>query len=462
VVKRSRISSVRTGAALCAPFAFLVSLVLLVPPAGGQEADYYGEVRKGELFRIPVVIEDFTNGTPAGSGEVLFSGGQRAEDVLARDLTFTDIVQAVRERSGAPREAGPRLDVDGQPIARPVQARVRGRWSHARGGPRLAMELIDETSGRTIVECDYPLFPDGETQPDRWQIHLWADEVTRYLTGSPGCAASRIAFVRETEGGKELFLVDWDGAEEEPVTEFGSILVAPSWHPSGRRLIFTSYHQEQPSLVSFDLPGRRMVTISAAKTPTAAAYSPNGRQVAFAATTSGDAEIFVSRFDGSQARRLTMHPGIDTAPSWSPSGNRLVFTSDRGGTPQLYIMDADGSNLVPLTSGESGRWNDSPDWSSDGRRIVYVNGLDGRFDLALVGADGLGWRRLTEGGGCEDPHWAPDGRHVVFARKTGGVRNLWVIDTDSGRLRQLTASRAHTYNPAWSPVTEKRIRASGG
>ncbi|MFH1144888.1 MAG: hypothetical protein V1774_10135 [Candidatus Eisenbacteria bacterium] len=435
------------------------ALSLLAPGTARGQAEYSGEVRKSELFQVPIVVEDFDADLPGGAEAVLFSGGERAEDVLIRDLLYTDAFQIIRERKGAAREAGPRLDVRGALVDRPVQARVQGRLEKGRRGPHLTLRLIEEASRDEIIACGYDLLQEGEDGPDRWQIHLWSDEVTRYLTGAPGCAATRIAFTREVGAAKEIHLIDWDGEEQEEVTGLGSILVSPGWHPGGGKLAFTSYHRGQPILVSLDLGSRRMITLSTASTPTAAAYSPNGRQIAFSATPTGNAEIYVARADGSQPRRLTLDPGIDTAPDWSPSGERLVFTSDRGGTPQLYIVDADGSNLIQLTFG--GRWNDSPDWSPDGRRVVHVCGSDGRFDLAVIGVDGMGWRRLTEGGGCEDPHWAPDSRHVVFARSDRGSRSLWILDVDSGTLRQLTPSKTQTYNPAWSPLADRRIRAEG-
>ena len=439
--------------AACAALLLLFAAV----PAHGQ-GEYFGEVRKTELFRIPIVVEDFGIELPAGISAIYDSRGERAEDVLAQDLLFTDAFLVMREPAGVGAPLGGRLDIRGLPVDQPIQARVRGRVEPGKGGARFELTLVEESSQAEIISCSYPAIPEGESEPDRWQMHLWADEVTRYLTGSPGCAATRIAFIREIQGGKELFLIDWDGHEEEAVTGFGSVIVAPAWHPAGHRLAFTTYHHGPPNLVALDLGTRRMITLSAGPTPTACAYSPDGRQVAFSTTAGGNAEIYVARADGSQPRRLTFDPGIDTAPSWSPSGDRLVFTSDRSGTPQLYIMDADGSNLVRLTF--SGKWNDSPDWSPNGRWIAHVCSIEGKFDLALVGADGLSGGRLTEGGGCEDPRWAPDSRHLVFARQQGGLRNLWILDVDSGELRQLTGSRAQTYNPAWSPPAEQRLRAS--
>jgi TolB protein len=201
-----------------------------------------------------------------------------------------------------------------------------------------------------------------------------------------------------------------------------------------------------------------VTTLSTDPMPSAAAFSPDGKEIAFSSSRDGNAEIYIAHADGSRLRRLTFHPGIDTAPTWSPSGRRLAFTSDRTGTPQIFVVDRDGGNVEQLTF--SGEWNDSPDWSPRADRIVHVSHCDEGFELALIQADGSNWQRLTVGGGCENPRWAPDGRHVVFARSRSGTRNLWVLGVDSGRVRELTVSREPSYNPAWSRPSQERPGAA--
>ena len=436
-----------------------------VSPAWGQ-AEVYLEVRKSDLFRTPIVIEDFVSALgedmagAVGVSTGILAGNERAEEVLARDLLYSDAFIVIREAPGD--TAGSlHVDIQGRPVERAVRARLQGRLTGRRDSPRLEAVLVDGSSHERILERRYDTVPIGLSAAlDPWQIHRLADEIAFYLTGTPGCAATCIAFVRtEPNGSKELHLIDWDGHGDQALTSLGSILLSPGWDPAGSRLAFTSYRQGQPRLVSLRLADGRLTTLWSGATPGAPAYSPDGKQIAFSATDEGNAEIYAARADGSQARRLTLHPGIDTSPSWAPSGERLVFTSDRCGKPQLFIMDADGANLAQITF--TGDWNDSPDWSPQGNRIVHVSLIEKRFELALIRADGTGWQRLTKGGGCENPSWAPDGRHVVFARSLGGLRNLWVLDVDSGSLRQLTSSASQSYNPAWSPATRERIRASG-
>lgn len=431
---------------------------LVAPAAFGQEAEVYLEIQKWDYFRVPLLVEDFAADELAGRGLLAprLSTGALAEDLLAQDLELSDAFQVVRVRRGALPDGGLLIDTGGRPVDRAPQASVSGELRWRDGAVVLEARLIDLGSREPIFREDFAL--SGRDAPgiaDRWAVHRLSDRITRYLTGVPGCAATRIAHISAATGSKEIHLIDWDGYGKGTLTALGSILVSPAWHPAQPRLACTSFHAGQPQLVAIEVGTRALTTLATGGTPSAPAYSRDGRWIAYASSESGDAEIYVARGDGSQRRRITFSPGIDTAPSWSPSGDRLVFTSDRAGRPQLFVTDADGASVDQLTFG--GSWNDSPDWSPLSDRIVHVCQIEGRFELAVISAAGMQWRRLTSGGGCENPRWAPDGRHVVFARSSRGDRQLWVLDVTSGALRQLTASPGGSYNPAWSGALAERL-----
>jgi len=76
------------------------------------------------------------------------------------------------------------------------------------------------------------------------------------------------------------------------------------------------------------------------------AYSPSGKQIAFARLTSGSG-IFVMNDDGTEVTRVTTGP--DRAPRWSPDGKRIAFDSFRDGSHDIYVINVDGTGLTNLT-----------------------------------------------------------------------------------------------------------------
>ena len=53
-------------------------------------------------------------------------------------------------------------------------------------------------------------------------------------------------------------------------------------------------------------------------------------------------------------RRLTSVPGFDGDPAWSPDGRQIVFESTRSGNSDIWVMNADGTNPRDITAEEPG------------------------------------------------------------------------------------------------------------
>ncbi len=102
----------------------------------------------------------------------------------------------------------------------------------------------------------------------------------------------------------ELFVMDRDGSNLRQVTRLGGANFAPSWHPDGKRLIFSSNH-----------------------------HNPKGRNF----------DLFLINVDGTGLERITFNDTFDGFPMFSPDGKHLVFASNRDakaeGETNVFIAD---------------------------------------------------------------------------------------------------------------------------
>jgi TolB protein len=113
------------------------------------------------------------------------------------------------------------------------------------------------------------------------------------------------------------------------------------------------------------------------------AFSPDGKQIAFASSRDGKFDLYVMSAAGLDVRRLTRGgAGLDMRPAWSPDGRRIAFTSNRDGNYEIYVIGADGTALRRVTRNDER--DDYACWHPDGRRLVIVGERAGRFDLYLV------------------------------------------------------------------------------
>lgn len=293
----------------------------------------------------------------------------------------------------------------------------------------------------------------GSFRRGRDIAHAFADEVLSYLTGRRGIARTTIAFAsdRDQTGRKEIYLMDYDGANQRRLTAHRSTSMSAAWSGDGSGVAYTSYFSGEPAIYFADATtGRKSPLVTEGPFNVSPSLSPNGRYVAFARSLSGNIEIYVADRNGANPRRLTHTGAIDTNPAWSPKGNEIAFTSSRSGSPQIYLMDPEGTNIRRLTY--EGSYNDNTAWSPDGTKIAYSSRRGSTFQIAVTDVVTLETRVLTSGAGNhEDPTYSPDGRRIAFALKRGGVKQIWVMDAETGAaLTQLTHI-GNNDSPNWSP-----------
>ncbi len=292
-----------------------------------------------------------------------------------------------------------------------------------------------------------------EKRKSEWRLlgHEIANEVVKTLTGETGIFFSKIVYAKRNGENKELYISDFDGANERQLTNNQSINISPSFSPDGKFVFFTSYMHGDPQLYSVDV--NSLITKKIGDFPGmmgAPSMSPDGDKIACVLSKDGNSEIYLLDLEGKVIKRLTRHRAIDTSPTWSPNGKHIAFVSDRTGRPQIYIMDSFGLNVRRLTY--EGRYNDSPIWSQHGDRLTFVSRTKfGRFDLASIDTSGADFRVLTEVGMNENPHFSPDGKHIIFSSTRLGPQDIFTMDITGRNQRRLTRY-GNCSNPVWGPL----------
>jgi len=293
----------------------------------------------------------------------------------------------------------------------------------------------------------------------RLGIHVVADEIERWITGTRGIAASRIAFI----DGTKLKIVDSDGANERTIPTVGAAL-SPAWHPSGRYLVYSDADDRGTRIAQIDLRTMKPRLLAASNrglniTP---AYTKDGKNIVWASGEDSPAELVLASAagDDSVAKPFAGRTGFETtSPSFSPDGKQVVFMSPFPLTPQLYTMNINGTGLRRITPVVPGKrsYRTGPEWSPAGDEIAFQQ-QNGDFQVWTIRVKDRVMTQLTNEGENEDPAWAPDGRHLSITRRLGAIgdpRGIWVLDERTGRLRQLTVTgdaRLSDWSPPLRPV----------
>jgi TolB protein len=323
---------------------------------------------------------------------------------------------------------------------------------------RIQVRLFNVRTRLSVFAKEYS----GTATNPRLYAHTLSDEIHDQQRGLKGIARTKLAWVSDRNGVslggtvenrqvKEIYVGDYDGANQRRLTVSRQLNLNPSWSPDARSLAYTTYRPNPDIFVSLIYQGVMQNPTKSVGTNYLPVFSPDGKQIAFMSGRDGNPEIYAMNVDGSNLRRLTNSPVGESSPTWSPSGSQIAFTSDRSGKAQIYVMNsADGSGVRRLTVNESEA--DRPTWSPPPfNEIAYSASTGPGYDIKVLEVSTGQIRQLTFGEGSnEGPAWAPGGRHVAFtSTRAGGRTQVFTMGRDGRGLRQITRE-GNNQTPAWS------------
>ena len=193
-------------------------------------------------------------------------------------------------------------------------------------------------------------------------------------------------------------------------------------------------------------------------------YSPDGRQLAFISSRTGNGDIYLLTLATGELKRLTFDDGLDQLDGWSRDGQWIYFTSASkdignlndifrvsvsGGTPMQVSADRytneffsapspDGNTLAFSARGiASGQWWRKGHSHIDESEIWLLRSFEG----------GTGtYERVTEAGGAKElwPMWASDSHNLFYVSdridpgNKSGAQNIWSITPGRSNAKRVS------------------------
>lgn len=228
-------------------------------------------------------------------------------------------------------------------------------------------------------------------------------------------------------------------------------------------------------------------------------------------TNDWSSEIWISDYDGQNAKQITFGEHYNVCPTFIPLRNidgcqNFLYVSYRKGQPKIFrasLSSPIGNPLFTLPGNQL-----LPAISNDCKMVTFVCDADGRPDLFLqkytplgepVGKpmqlfsapratqatssfspDGSKLAFLSDKDGSpriyvidipyqkinkrpeatliskrnrqnSAPNWSYDGKKIAYSALTEGVKQIWVYNLETKEEKQLTFSKENKENPKWAP-----------
>ncbi len=272
--------------------------------------------------------------------------------------------------------------------------------------------------------------------------------------------ARRFMDIMTDRSRSNLWIVNFDGSDLEPLATGSADFSSPRWSPDGKRLLYASSAEGSTQLYVRWMESSQTAKLTQLpKSPGGLVWSPDGEWIAF------------SMLVADSARPMVNMPRKPEGAEWAEPARvieKVQYRADgsgflENGYRQLFVLPAEGGTPRQVTSGRFNHGG-TPSWTPDSKALVFSANRheDWEYDplnseIYELSLEDGSIKALTDRTGPDNnPIVSPDGAHITslgFDDREQGyqVTHLYVMNRD-GSGRRLVANELDrdVQQPIWS------------
>ncbi|MEQ6378209.1 S9 family peptidase [Bacillaceae bacterium S4-13-56] len=274
-----------------------------------------------------------------------------------------------------------------------------------------------------------------------------------------------IAFVSDRSGKGQIWLIQANGGEARPLTDFPNGASQPVWSPDGQKILVTTSLAEDESIN--DQPKKDdekdnelkpyITTRLAYKSDASGFFEDKYSQLILVDVATGE------------TTQLTDGPFDHEGGTFSLNGNKIAFSADRSDDPDrnlisdIYEINLADNKLTKLT--DSGGVYHTPNYSPDGTKLsilgnrreysnatltrIHLLNLETKEMASLtqdwdVQADDVAINDMGTGAGNKGAIWSTNGHKLFFLASENGETQLYTVDL-VGKIVPITSGSHQVY-----------------
>ena len=182
-------------------------------------------------------------------------------------------------------------------------------------------------------------------------------------------------------GTPDIYVMDIRNKQPRKLIDHPSRDLCPVWSPNGKWIAFVSDRTGSMDIYKIDVNGsnlRRLTNRGDNQNP---AWSPDSQWIVYdsyrggnhAAGVAGRHYLYRMAADGGRTKQLRGARNLSGC-AWSPDGKQIAYAAGNPGDQgiNIYVIDTNGDNLRRLTRVGARAYASQPAWSPDGEWIAYA------------------------------------------------------------------------------------------
>ena len=245
--------------------------------------------------------------------------------VLANDLNLSGWFEVAS--SSVEKETDYQKLLSGETLD--VQVLIAGKMSG-----NLEVKVFDTQNKNILYQGNF-----DRNCSSGYLAHSVNDDIILKLTGRPGIARSRIAFVSVQSGARRINVCDYDGENITSVLSPDFTVNFPRWFPDNKKLLYLSYRSGFPGFEAIDLrDGKTTILPAEPGLNACASFFWHKEQFAAVLSRSGNPGIYIMDLNARIIKKIVGNYGINASPCVSPDDRKIIFVSDMRGGPRPLGM----------------------------------------------------------------------------------------------------------------------------
>jgi tricorn protease len=409
--------------------------VYVIPARGGEprRLTYYPSRTLPERMGFDNMVLGWTP-----QGRVLFRGQRESVSAFVGEPYTVSPEGGPVERFPLPESGAISFSPDGKKIAYTRIFRDFRTFKRYEGGMAPDVWIYDLATRQAERVTDWkgvdtqPMWIGGAiyfmSDREDWKLNLWRYDVATKQT-------SRVTSFEEYD-------VKWphDGGGTIAFENGGWIHLLDTARPGEPRKVAVSVPDDRR------LARARWVTVE--NRITDYHLAPGGKRAVFTAR----GEVFTLPAESGDTRNVSKSQGVrEKHAAWSPDGRWIAYVSDAAGEEQVYVQAQDGKGKPVALTGGAASWRFAPVWSPDSKKLAWG---DRGMNLWYVDVTEKKPALVDEAEVQEITQysWSPDSRWIAYAKALDNdLPAVFLYSLDSKKATQVTAPEARSYEPVFDP-----------